>query len=105
MKAVILPQAKADLQDIRRYIIKKFGNGTWSETKAKIYTELKQIEEFPLKGSVPAELTEFSLLGYHQVISGSNRIIYQIQDNIIFIHIIVDTRRDLKEVLARRLLK
>ena len=105
MKAVILPQAKADLQDLRRYIIKKFGNNTWSETKAKIYKELKQLEEFPLKGSVPAELTEFSLLGYHQVISGQNRIIYQITESHIFIHIIIDTRKDFKEVLTRRLLR
>jgi plasmid stabilization system protein ParE len=93
------------LQDIRRYIIKKFGNSTWSETKAKIYKELKQVEEFPLKGSVPEELSEFSLLGYHQVISGQNRIIYQITDAFIYIHIIIDTRRDLKDVLAKRLLR
>lgn len=107
MRAVFLAPAKADLQDMRRYIINKFGGKTWLETRTKIHGTVAQIEEFPRKGSVPPELNDFHLLGYYQVISGMNRIIYQIdsENDIIYIHIVADTRRDLKDVLAKRLIR
>jgi toxin ParE1/3/4 len=93
MKSVILGPAKSDLQDLRRYII------------TKIQQSIKQVEEFPLKGSNPPELMDFQLTGYYQVISGMNRIIYQIANDTIYIHIISDTRRDLKAILAKRLIR
>jgi plasmid stabilization system protein ParE len=105
MKSVFLAPAKADLQDLRRYIINKFGGRTWLETRTKIQNAVAQIEEFPLKGSTPPELIDFHLLGYYQFISGMNRIIYQINNDTIYIHIITDTRRDLKDVLAKRLMR
>ncbi|PRZ45352.1 type II toxin-antitoxin system RelE/ParE family toxin [Paraburkholderia fungorum] len=105
MKSVFLAPARADLNDLRRYIINKFGGNTWIETRAKIQHAVAQIEEFPLKGSVPPELNDFHLLGYYQVLSGMNRIIYQIDNNTIYIHIIADTRRDLKDILAKRLMR
>lgn len=105
MKSVILGPAKSDLQDLRRYIINKFGNKTWLETRSKIQQSIKQVEDFPLKGSNPPELIDFQPTKYYQVISGMNRIIYQIANDTIYIHIISDTRRDLKAILAKRLLR
>ena len=105
MKSVILGPAKSDLQDLRRYIINKFGNRTWLETRTRIQQSIKQVEEFPLKGSNPPELMDFQLTGYYQVISGMNRIIYQIANDTVYIHIISDTRRDLKAILAKRLIR
>jgi toxin ParE1/3/4 len=105
MKAVFLAPAKTDLQELRRYIINKFGNKMWLETRAKIQSTVAQIQEFPLKGSNPPELIDFQFNGYYQVISGMNRIIYQIANNTICIHIISDTRRDLKAILANRLIR
>jgi len=105
MKSVILGPAKSDLQDLRRYIINKFSNKTWLETRNKIQQSIKQVEDFPLKGSNPPELIDFQPTKYYQVISGMNRIIYQIANDTIYIHIISDTRRDLKAILAKRLLR
>ncbi|MFM0417437.1 type II toxin-antitoxin system RelE/ParE family toxin [Paraburkholderia aromaticivorans] len=105
MKSVILGPARSDLQDLRRYIINKFGNKTWLETRNKIQQAIKQVEEFPLKGSNPPELIDFHPAKYYQIISGMNRIIYQIANDTIYIHIISDTRRDLKAILAKRLIR
>lgn len=105
MKSVILGPARSDLQDLRRYIINKFGNKTWIETRNKIQQAIKQVEEFPLKGSTPPELIDFQPAKYYQVLSGMNRIIYQIANDTIYIHIISDTRRDLKAILAKRLIR
>lgn len=34
-----------------------------------------------------------------QVLSGKNRIVYQVRDDTVFIHLVVDTRRDLQALL------
>ncbi|BCG05348.1 hypothetical protein PPGU19_099160 (plasmid) [Paraburkholderia sp. PGU19] len=57
------------------------------------------------KGSNPPELMDFPLTGYYQVISGRSRIIYQIANDTIYMHIISDTRRELKAILAKRLIR
>lgn len=103
MRAVFLAAAKADLHDLRRYIVNKFGSKTWLDTRTKIQQTVRQIEAFPLRGSTPPELIDFQPSVYYQVISGMNRVIYQIANDLIYIHIISDVRRDLKAILAKRL--
>jgi toxin ParE1/3/4 len=105
MKTVFLGSANHDLKELRRYIVDKFGGETWRETLSRIKNAVAQIEAFPYQGGTPPELMDLGLLGYYQVVSGMNRIIYQIDDETIYIHLIVDTRRDLKGVLAKRLFR
>ncbi|WP_028202019.1 type II toxin-antitoxin system RelE/ParE family toxin [Paraburkholderia nodosa] len=105
MKAVFLQSARTDLQDIRRYVIAKFGQKAWRETSAKIRGDIEQLEAFPRNGHIPHELAELGVPNYRQIVSGMNRIVYEIDDPMIYIHLIVDTRRDLKDVLARLLLR
>ncbi|WP_322043068.1 type II toxin-antitoxin system RelE/ParE family toxin [Paraburkholderia sp. J67] len=90
---------------MRRYVIARFGGETWRETFARIQRDIAQLEAFPFSGQIPAELTEIGVPHYRQVVSGMNRIIYEIDDPKIYIHVIVDTRRDLKDVLEKRLLQ
>jgi toxin ParE1/3/4 len=105
MKSVFLGPAYQHLKELRRYIVGKFGGGTWKETQSKIKNAVSQIESFPYKGSTPPELMDLGMLRYYQVIGGMNRVIYEIGDDTIYIHLIVDTRRDLKDVLAKRLFR
>lgn len=105
MKAVFLPAARTDLQNVRRYVIARFGGETWRETLARIQHDIAQLEAFPLSGQIPAELAEIGFPYYRQVVSGMNRIIYEIDDPMIYIHLIVDTRRNLKDMLEKRLLQ
>jgi toxin ParE1/3/4 len=105
MNVVFLRSARDDLQDLRRYLRAKFGNETWLATFASIEDAVTLLTKFPQSGAIPPELAELGLPGFHQVIAGMNRIVYQIDDPDLIVHLIVDTRRDLKDVLARRLLK
>ena len=105
MKVVFLQSARTDLQGIRRYVIAKFGPQTWRETSAKIQGDVAQLEALPYNGQIPAELSEMGFRNYRQIVSGMNRVIYEIDDPMVYIHLVVDTRRDLKDVLARLLLR
>jgi hypothetical protein len=44
-----------------------------------------------------------NLTQYRQILSGMNRIIYEVRQDAVYIHLVVDTRRDLKDVLMQRL--
>lgn len=105
MKVVVLNPAKQDTKEIRNYIIKNFGDSVWQETYSKIKQTLLNIKDFPDSGTIPEELNGFLDNSYRQALSGMNRIIYQKADDTIYIHLIIDTRRDLTEILAKRLLK
>ncbi|MFS8975599.1 type II toxin-antitoxin system RelE/ParE family toxin [Cupriavidus necator] len=105
MRAAFLAGAEEDLKDLRRYLIKSFGKPAWQETLQKIKDSVKTIQTFPQGGAVPDELADLTLQQYRQVISGMNRIIYEVREEVIYIHIVCDTRRDMRTLLSRRLLR
>lgn len=105
MKVVILESAEHDLKELKNYIIKNFSVETWQNSYDKIKVAIRNLKTFPDVGSIPEELEKLSLSQYRQVLSGMNRIIYEVRQDTVYIHIITDTRRDLKSLLTRRLLR
>lgn len=105
MRVVFLAEAEADLKDLRRYVVTSFGKPAWQETLQKIKDSVQTIQAFPHGGSVPDALADLAILQYRQVVSGMNRIIYEARDEVLYIHIVCDTRRDMRTLLARRLLR
>ncbi|SAL76741.1 Plasmid stabilization system protein [Caballeronia peredens] len=101
---VILPAAEADIRDIRRYVVKKFGKADWQARYQKLKQSVATLQEFPESGKVPEELSDFNPDGYREVVSGQNRVIYNFTKEIIFVHVVADTRRDMKTLLQKRLL-
>lgn len=59
----------------------------------------------PHSGSIPDELQALSLNHFRQVVSGMNRIIYEIRSQTVYVHIIVDSRKSLQLLLTQRLLR
>ena len=55
-------------------------------------------------GTIPPELEKLGLVQYRQILSGKNRIIYELRQNLIYIHIIADTRKEFRSLLMNRLL-
>lgn len=105
MKIVILASAELDLQDLRAYIVKDFSVAAWQKTFKQIKASIRNLASFPLLGSVPDELQTLNLTQYRQVLSGQNRIIYEVRQDTIYVHLVVDTRRDLLSFLLRRLVR
>ncbi|PIQ52818.1 MAG: plasmid stabilization protein [Comamonadaceae bacterium CG12_big_fil_rev_8_21_14_0_65_59_15] len=105
MKVVILQCAELDLKDLRVYIIKEFSLSTWQKTLLQIKASIGHLAQFPLLGPIPDELRNLNLTQYRQVLSGMNRIIYEVRQNTVYIHVIVDVRRDMPSFLMRRLVR
>jgi toxin ParE1/3/4 len=104
-RVVFLKSAEQDLKELRRYVVREFGKETWQASLARIKDCAENIGAFPMGGSVPDELERLNLTQYRQVVSGMNRIIYEIRQEIVYIHIVCDTRKDMKSLLTRRLLR
>jgi plasmid stabilization system protein ParE len=104
-KVIILESAEYDLKELKNYIIKSFSFKIWLDSYRKIKEAIRNLKTFPYAGSIPEELGKLNLSHYRQVISGMNRIIYEVREDCVYIHIIVDTRQDFESLLTRRLLR
>jgi toxin ParE1/3/4 len=105
VKTVFLEPVRQDLQDFRRYVINHFGGTAWAATRDNIADAIAEIETHPRRGATPPELVDFRMTGYYEVVSGTNRIIYKVDDETIYVHLVVDLRSDLQDILARRLFR
>lgn len=105
VSVVFLHSAETDLKELRKYLVKNFGNESWRASYRKIKDCVAVIGSHPNSGAVPDELSKLSLIQYRQVVSGMNRIIYEVRGDTAYVHLICDTRRDLQAMLARRLLR
>ena len=62
------------------------------------------LAHFPQRGSPPRELLALGLGGYRQIVSPPYRIIYYLSDDRLIVVLIADDRRDMRSLLAQRLL-
>ncbi len=104
-QVVILKSAEQDLQELRAYLLKHFGRETWLDSYAGIKAAINNLKSFPYSGSAPDALEQINLAQYRQILSGQNRIIYEVRQKTVYVHVVVDARRDMKSFLTRRLLR
>jgi plasmid stabilization system protein ParE len=104
-KIVILESAEQDLKELREYLVKHFSLATWQNTFGNLKKAIRVLKDYPYSGTIPEEFEKLNLSQYRQILSGRNRIIYEVRQDFLYIHSIADTRRDLKALLIRRLLQ
>ncbi len=100
----VLAYAKDDYREMRGYVKRKFGDQVWMAVEADFKKMFKQIADMPLAGSVPEEIEAIGLVHYRQRLLGQTRVICQIKEVEIFIHMFVDTNRDFSTILYDRLM-
>ena len=105
MKVYFLPGAEEDLRDLRRYILRAFGDTAWQDSYQKIKESVRLLQETPEIGSVPEELIDLQFDHYRHLVSGKNRILYEIREDALYVHVICDARRNMRSLLGRRLVR
>ena len=105
MKTVILASAKVDLSQLRSYLLKNFSDSVWHATYSKLKESIRSLASFPYLGAILPELADLQMNGYRQLICGMNRIIYEVRADTLYVHMIIDTRRDMKTHLMQRLVQ
>ena len=96
--------ASADLEDIIIFIARDSPLNA-----ARVYQRLRKraatLRSLPDRGHVVPELADLEILTYLELSVPPYRIIYRIQKPSVFVHAVLDGRRDLRELLAERLLR
>lgn len=104
-KVIVDPQAKLDLKEI--FIYAAINDSIQSANKlldALEETCLK-LEKFPERGHIPPELRPTGIKSYLEILYKPYRIIYEIEGNLIYIHSVIDGRRNIQEILSNRFLR
>lgn len=105
LKYRILPTAQIGIDELRSYVVRTFGWERWRQTSAQLQETITHVRQFPASGHAPAELEGFFGDDFRQAPSGKNRIVYQVRDDTVFVHLVVDVRRDLPSFLQRIVLR
>jgi toxin ParE1/3/4 len=70
----------------------------------KLLKVVESLSKFPERGTYPRELVALGIKEYRQAAFKPYRLIYRVAGRQVVIYLIVDGRRDMQSVLARRLL-
>ena len=96
--------AKEDLLNVVDYIKKDSLSAT-----RKAYEQIKEKAQsnnfFPLKGRVVPELQKEGITIYRELITQPYRIMYKIENDIVYIMAIFDSRQNVEELLLQKLLR
>jgi toxin ParE1/3/4 len=102
---VLLTQgAEQDLESIHDYISGFDSLANANHVLDRLMKVVEGLAQFPERGSYPKELLALGIKEYRQTSFKPYRVIYRVLANQVVIYLIVDGRRDLQSVLARRLL-
>ena len=80
-----------------------------TDAAIKIFEEIRSrcetLSQSPKRGRVVPELKEYGISSYHEIIVKPWRIIYRISDNKIYVLAVVDSRRNIEDILIERFLE
>jgi toxin ParE1/3/4 len=104
-KVIIDPQAKEDMREIFFYVSINDSLEIANKLLDKIEETCYKLERLPKRGHIPEELRNTGIKRYLEIHYKPYRIIYEIKDNLIYIHSVLDGRRNIQEILSNRILK
>ena len=102
---VLLTQgAEQDLESIHDHTAEFDSVGNAEHVPDRLMKVVDGRAQFPERGSYPKELLALGIKEYRQAAFKPYRVIYRVIGSRVVIYLIVDGRRDMQSVLARRLL-
>jgi len=104
-KVIIDPQAKLDLKEIFNYVAVNDCILSANKLLDALEETCAKLERIPERGHIPPELKSTGIKKYLEIQYKPYRIIYEIEKNIIYIHCIIDGRRNIQEILSNRFLR
>jgi plasmid stabilization system protein ParE len=96
--------AENDLNEIIMFIAQN-NPQTAIKIMEKIQARTNTLDHFPYRGSYVPELLARNIKEYRQIIESPWKIIYKVDDAIVNILAIIDSRRNLQDILIKKLLK
>lgn len=104
-KVNITSSAEKDLFEIYQYVYLNDLEETAEKLYSKLYEKCLSLQKYPNRGHVPPELSLLGIDDFLELSYKPYRIIYQIIQKVVYIHCILDSRRDMLKLLQERLIR
>ena len=103
-KTILSQFAEEDLTEILDYYYEK--NLPFSKKLLVLFEQrINELKTIPDRGRIVPELEKQNIIDYRELIEGNYRIIYAIEDNTVVIHTIIDARRNIDELILKKLMR
>jgi len=100
----VTKSAKKDIREIIKFIAQNNPMNSVNVLK-RIEKRIKSLEKFPERGGYVPELLKYNIKDYRQLIESPWKIIYKINNDIVDVLIIIDSRRNTQDILIEKLMK
>lgn len=104
-KVIIHPQAKSDIKEIYLFVALHDSVLAADRLLDSLEETLNSLELFPERGHIPPELAPTGIKTYLEIHYKPYRIIYEIVGKQIYVHCVLDGRRNILEILSNRFLR
>jgi len=104
-KVNFISDAEIDLFEIYKYVYLNDSEDSAEELYDKLYKKCFSLQKIPQKSHVPPELKLLEIPDFLEIHYKPYRIIYRIIQKEVFIHCILDGRRELQKLLQERLIR
>ena len=101
----LIAEAEEDIIDIYRFVASHDSQGKADNLFSKLQESVFSLDSQPTRGHVVPELARIDVLDFQEIHYNPYRIIYQIVEMSVYVHCVIDGRRDLQDILQRRLLR
>jgi toxin ParE1/3/4 len=102
-RVAVAEAAAQDLREIAAYIAHRDTKEAARRQLGKLRTRIRALSSTPTRGRFPPELEERGLRTWREVVVSPWRVIYRIEGRTVNVLVVLDGRRDLSELLLRRL--
>ncbi len=96
--------ASNDLYAIYRYVVINDSPGKAEHLIDNIHKAVTSLETIPARGNYPPEMQRWGIFDFREIFFKPYRIIYEIKGKSVFLHAVLDGRRNCEELLQQRLL-
>jgi toxin ParE1/3/4 len=95
--------AREDLNEIIEYISQT--NDVYAvKVLDKIELAVKNLDVFPKRGRIVPELEKYGYILYREIIVDYWRIMYRIENDIVYIMLVIDGRRNVEDIILKRII-
>lgn len=101
----IIADAEEDIFGIYRYVANNDSIQRAETLLKNLEDKIANLGELANRGNVPPELDRIGIIEYREIHFKPYRIIYQIIESDVYVHCVLDGRRDLEDLLQERLLR
>lgn len=105
-KVAFTQRAEEDIQNIIAFIGAREGKGMAENLMGRFTHAKDSLHQLPERGRIVPELKQVNILTFREIQATPYRIVYQVNNSTreVFIHLVVDGRRNFAELMRERLL-